>query len=174
MLLHSTLLVLACAIGPTVEKVDETYLPLGLTLSATAGINGTAATRPRPRWLGQYVYAGPAATLPLTKSLSLSASLVLEFAPTTGYWGFMGTVGTSYAFLENATIDIMATAYQDSPPEFPLRTADLYVGPGAGFSFVLRHGFMLSPSLFLITDVRRPAPLLMPMFTFSAPIRFIG
>lgn len=101
-------------------------------ISLTAGANGVIDTA-GGGWLGQYVYVGPSALIPITDTLAFIPSLAIEVAPEAGNWGFLFTPAIELAVRPHIGIDFVPSVIQDT--KGGTTSVVLAAGPGATYLF---------------------------------------
>jgi hypothetical protein len=139
-----------------------------IMLSMNGGVTGLIA---EGSWIGQYVYAGPSAYIPLRENLALIPSLTFEVAPGAGNWGFVAT-GTLELLLPKGpfAIDLVPSISQDTSSDGTMVLA-WSVGPGTTFSFL--NGITLSGTIQAsgIFGHSEAGIILQPTLSFRIPIR---
>ena len=105
---------------------------------------------PQTQHLGFYPYAGISLTEAFTH-VALVPSLVIEFAPENGHWGFVGALVVDFPVTKRIGLDIDAVILHDQPG-FDFAKAELLVGGGVGFSIYLGR-WTVSPYVNVLYDL---------------------
>lgn len=120
-------------------------------------------------WIGEYVYFGPSALFPLTKSgnLSLIPQLAIEVAPEWGNWGLVFTPTFEWTPSSKVGIDLVPSIAQDT--RGGVTSLILAAGPGATYLF--ENGMTASVAVQAAYVVSGDVPVTVnPLLQLAVPI----
>lgn len=120
-------------------------------------------------WIGEYVYFGPSALFPLTKSgsLSLLPQLTLEVSPEWGNWGFVFTPTLEWTPSSKVGIDLVPSVIQDTKGG----ATSLILAAGPGATYLFENGMTASVAVQAAYVVSGGVPVtLNPILQVAVPI----
>lgn len=139
------------------------------TYALNVGFMENVALTPDVVHAGLYPCVGPAVTWTVGPT-SVTASLMLDFALDTGYWGFTPTVNVDFPVHDALGVDVFLTGWSDQRG-MDFDGAAGYFGGGVGVSWFITKRLTLSPSLTVVGGVRGTnAVVLVPGAIFSVAL----